>query len=298
MNASAGSRSRIASGRCAARWRIASVMRAAALPVGAASAMRQSGSCAIRQASRLTTVVVLPVPGPPLMTVEPPAQRQRGGELLPVGLAVEPRRVGREEVVELVAQHSRAARRPARRARRPLRAHQPRARGGARSRSSGAGRAGRRRRARADRRRAPAGGADDAGREQRLPPGSSVAGPPRCRKLAQREADMAVGGRQADRLGSVRAARACLAGAQRQRPALDLARKAFGQLQIGRFGTVAAVMRRSRAVVEQCRQAPQRRRRRALEVQPGRRAVSRSSSRAARRARRGRARRRSAAAAS
>ena len=66
---SAGSLSRIACGKCAERERIASVIRAAALPVGAASAMRQSGFCAIRQASRLTTVVVLPVPGPPLMTV-------------------------------------------------------------------------------------------------------------------------------------------------------------------------------------------------------------------------------------
>ena len=64
--------SRSAGGRCCARWRMASVMRAAALPVGAASAMRQSGASASRQASRLTTVVVLPVPGPPLITVSRP----------------------------------------------------------------------------------------------------------------------------------------------------------------------------------------------------------------------------------
>lgn len=70
--ASAGRRLRNGSGRCAARSRIASVIRAAALPVGAASAIRDSGSCASRQASRFTTVVVLPVPGPPLITVSRP----------------------------------------------------------------------------------------------------------------------------------------------------------------------------------------------------------------------------------
>ncbi len=72
VDESRGIFSRKASGRCCARWRMASVMRAAALPVGAASAMRQPGSSATRQASRLTTVVVLPVPGPPLITVSRP----------------------------------------------------------------------------------------------------------------------------------------------------------------------------------------------------------------------------------
>jgi hypothetical protein len=54
--------------------RRASSMRAAALPVGAARAMRKPGFSPSRQASSATTVVVLPVPGPPLMIVKHPRQ--------------------------------------------------------------------------------------------------------------------------------------------------------------------------------------------------------------------------------
>ena len=53
----------------ATAWK-ASPMRAAALPVGAARAMRRrpDGSPARSRASRAATVWVLPVPGPPTMT--------------------------------------------------------------------------------------------------------------------------------------------------------------------------------------------------------------------------------------
>ena len=125
-------------------------MRAAALPVGAASAMRQSGSCASRQASRLTTVVVLPVPGPPLMTVRRAAQRQGGGDLLPVGVAAERAALAANSVSQ---QRSRVGA-DRRRGGAVARAHQARAPAGARSRSSGAGRGGRRRRGSAAARRA------------------------------------------------------------------------------------------------------------------------------------------------
>jgi hypothetical protein len=69
VEAASGSPSRRACGRPAARSLRASCKRAAALPVGAASRMRQAGFCTSRQASSCTTVVVLPVPGPPLITV-------------------------------------------------------------------------------------------------------------------------------------------------------------------------------------------------------------------------------------
>jgi hypothetical protein len=57
-------------------WATASCSRAAALPVGAASAIRgtvskHSSSSAISRA----TVVVLPVPGPPAMTVTRPVEQ-------------------------------------------------------------------------------------------------------------------------------------------------------------------------------------------------------------------------------
>ena len=66
---SRGSRACSSTGRSPARWRSASSMRAAALPVGAARATRRPGFSVSRQARRATTVVVLPVPGPPLMIV-------------------------------------------------------------------------------------------------------------------------------------------------------------------------------------------------------------------------------------
>ncbi len=47
-------------------------MRWAALPVGAASAIRKTGVASSRQARTPTTVVVFPVPGPPLTTVSRP----------------------------------------------------------------------------------------------------------------------------------------------------------------------------------------------------------------------------------
>ncbi len=59
-------------GSPAARACSASCMRCAALPVGAASAMRSAGCSSIRQAITPTTVVVLPVPGPPLTIVKRP----------------------------------------------------------------------------------------------------------------------------------------------------------------------------------------------------------------------------------
>ncbi len=57
---------------------IDSFRRAAALPVGAASRMRRRGSPGLERhaicsrPSRRTTVVVLPVPGPPVITLNPP----------------------------------------------------------------------------------------------------------------------------------------------------------------------------------------------------------------------------------
>ena len=45
-----------------------SANRAAALPVGAASAMRIEGSCCANTASSRATEYVLPVPGPPTMS--------------------------------------------------------------------------------------------------------------------------------------------------------------------------------------------------------------------------------------
>ena len=56
-------------GESAVDDRTASSSRAAAFPVGAASAMRQSGCCSRSSASSRLTVVVLPVPGPPASTL-------------------------------------------------------------------------------------------------------------------------------------------------------------------------------------------------------------------------------------
>ncbi|MCY1523839.1 hypothetical protein D9M68_587480 [compost metagenome] len=72
MRASSGSAALMASltGSSALALRIASAMRAAALPVGAARPMarRWPPGCSRSAASRRTTVVVLPVPGPPEIT--------------------------------------------------------------------------------------------------------------------------------------------------------------------------------------------------------------------------------------
>ncbi|MCY1348236.1 hypothetical protein D9M69_343790 [compost metagenome] len=72
VRASSGSAAFTASltGRWALALRSASAMRAAALPVGAARPMarRSPPGCSSSAASRRTTVVVLPVPGPPEIT--------------------------------------------------------------------------------------------------------------------------------------------------------------------------------------------------------------------------------------
>ena len=82
-------------------------MRAAALPVGAASAMRQSGSSASRQASRLTTVVVLPVPGPPLITVSRPRSASAAASCCQSARAAEAGGVGGEQLGQPRAQRGR-----------------------------------------------------------------------------------------------------------------------------------------------------------------------------------------------
>ncbi len=51
--------------------RIDSVIRAAALPVGAARAMFNAGLSCNKALNNLVTVVVLPVPGPPVIRVKP-----------------------------------------------------------------------------------------------------------------------------------------------------------------------------------------------------------------------------------
>jgi hypothetical protein len=49
-------------------------------------------------------VVVLPVPGPPLMIVKPSSPGERRGQLLPVGTAVEALGIGGKERFELSSQ--------------------------------------------------------------------------------------------------------------------------------------------------------------------------------------------------
>ncbi|ETA98761.1 hypothetical protein O978_22165, partial [Mycobacterium avium subsp. paratuberculosis 10-5864] len=71
---SPASRARSAGSRCSISAATASASRAAALPVGAASAILGRGSparsaCSTSRASSRATVVVLPVPGPPVSTV-------------------------------------------------------------------------------------------------------------------------------------------------------------------------------------------------------------------------------------
>ena len=214
-----GSRSRSACGRCAARWR-ERLASCAPRPCRWARPARcgSRAVCASRQASRLTTVVVLPVPGPPLIT----SSRRRSASAAASFCQSDARRSLRagEQRVQLLLSRRRKClrRRGARRAPAGVRA-------GARSRSSGAGTADRRRRARG-------GAAAWRGRDadaRALAPRRGVGDGRASRQLSQREADMAVGQRPAH---SARAAAPASrgdrgVGAPAPRPALDLLRESL-----------------------------------------------------------------------